>query len=96
MAVGELAGQCREQEEGQDEQPAGDRREGGFLPRVIVDPVDHQHDHRGAEQIIVEGAQELGREQRQEPAFGEKPEGRGHAGILRLIGLSVGIARASP
>ena len=66
--VGELAGERREQEEGQDEQPAGDRAERRFLGRVAIDAVDDQHDHRGAEQIVVERAEELGREDRQEAA----------------------------
>ena len=34
---------------------------------VAIDAVDHEHHHRRAEQIVVEGAQELGDENRQEP-----------------------------
>ncbi len=33
---------------------------------VAIDAVDHQHHHRGAEQIVVERAEELGDENRQE------------------------------
>ena len=62
VGVGELAGERRQQEEGQDEQPAGDGAERRLLLRVAVDAVDHQHHHRGAEQIIVERAEELRRE----------------------------------
>ena len=64
--IGQLPGQRRQQEEGQDEQPAGDRAERRFLLGVAIDAVDHQHDHRGAEQIVVERAEELGDEDRQE------------------------------
>ena len=39
---------------------------------VAVDAVDHQHHHRGAEQIVVEGAQELGDEDRQEAAAAQQ------------------------
>ena len=68
IGVGQLAGKRGQQEEGGDEQAAGDRAEGRFLLGVAVDAVDDQHHHRGAEQIVVEGAQELGHENRQEPA----------------------------
>ncbi len=66
--VGKLARQRRQQEEGQDEQAAGDRAERRLLGRVAIDAVDHQHHHRGAEQIVIEGAEELGEEDRQEAA----------------------------
>ena len=56
------------QEEGGDEQAAGDRAEGRFLLGIAIDAVDHQQHHRGAEQIVVEGAEELRDEQRQEAA----------------------------
>ena len=66
MRVGELPGERRKQEEGGDEQAAGDGAERRFLLGVAIDAEDHQHHHRGAEQIVVEGAQELGDEDRQE------------------------------
>ena len=73
--VGELAGERRQQEEGQDEQPAGDRAERRFLSRVAIDAVDDQHDHRGVEQIVVERAEELGDEERQEAARAQQMDG---------------------
>ena len=64
MRVGELPGERRQQEEGQDEQPARNRAERRLLLRVAVDAVDDEHHHRGAEQIVVERAEELGDEDR--------------------------------
>ena len=67
VIVGELARQRREQEEGQDEQPLRDGAELELLRRVRIELVgDEQHD-RLLEQAVVERAEELGREQRQEP-----------------------------
>ena len=59
-------GERRQQEERGDEQPAGNRAERRFLLGVAIDAEDHQHHHRGAEQVVVEGAEELGDENRQE------------------------------
>src|SRR4029078_7011288 len=64
--IGELARKRREQEEGKDEQAAGDRAERSLLLGLAGDAVNHQQHHRGAEEIVVEGAQELRREDRQE------------------------------
>jgi hypothetical protein len=55
---------------GSDEQAGGNRAERRLLLGIAVDAVDHQHHHRGAEQIVVERPQELGGENRQEaPRF---------------------------
>jgi len=64
--VGQLPRQGRQEEEGQDEQAAGDGAKRRLLRRILIDAVDHQHHHRGAEQIVVEGAEKLGDEDRQE------------------------------
>ena len=42
---------------------------------VAVDAVDDQHDHRRAEQIVVERAEELGRENRQEAPRAQQMDG---------------------
>ena len=67
MVVGELARQRREQEEGQDEQALRDRAELELLRRVRIELVGDEQHHRLLEQAVVERAEELGREQRQEP-----------------------------
>ncbi len=64
--IGKLAGECGQQEKRQDEQAAGDGAERRFLLGVAIDAVDYQHDHRRAEQIVIERAEELGRKDRQE------------------------------
>ena len=65
-AIRQLSGKRREKKKGQDEKPAGQRREVGLFRRIAVDLVDDQNDHRRLEQIIVEGTQELRDEQGQE------------------------------
>ena len=65
-SVRQLPGKRREQEEGQDEKRARDGVERRLLGRVGIDGVGDQDHHRRLEQIVVEGAQELGDEQRQE------------------------------
>ncbi len=67
VIVGELARQRREQEEGQDEQALRDRAELELLRRVRIELVGDEQHHRLLEQAVVERAEELGREQRQEP-----------------------------
>ena len=67
MIVGKLSGQGRKQEEGQNEQALRDRAEEELLPRVLKQLVGDEQHHRLLEQAVVERAQELGREQRQEP-----------------------------
>ena len=63
MIVGELAGNGGEQEEGQDEEALRDRAELELLRRIRIELVrDEQHD-RLLEQAVVEGAEELRREQ---------------------------------
>ena len=64
--VGELPGQRRQEEEGEDEQPPGNGAEGRLLLGIAIDAVDDQHDHGGAKEVVVERAQELGDEQGQE------------------------------
>ena len=58
---------------------AGDRAERRFLRRVAVDAVDDQQHHRGAEQIVVERAEELRDEHRQEAARAQQVGGVLHA-----------------
>ena len=72
IGVGELAGERGQEEKWRDEQAAGDRAEGRFLLGIAINAVDHQHDHGGAEQIVVEGAEELRDEQRHEAARAEQ------------------------
>ena len=83
--IGELPGERRQQEEGQDEQSTRDRAEGRLLRGVAVDAVNHQHDHRGAEQIVVERAEELGREQGQETATQQQAGRRFHRVSLSCL-----------
>ena len=72
MGVRQLAGERGQQEEWRDEQSAGDGAERRFLFRVPIDAVDDQHHHRRAEQIVVERAQELRDEDRQEAPCSKK------------------------
>jgi hypothetical protein len=58
------------------------------LSRVLIDSVDHQHDHAGAEQIVVERAEELGDENRQESARSQQVNGVVHQSAPPLCGLS--------
>ena len=68
VGVGELARKRRQQEKWRDEQAAGNRAERRLLLGIAIDAVDDQQDHRGAEQVVVEGAEELRDENRQEAA----------------------------
>ena len=67
VVVGELARQRREEEEGQDEQRLRDRAELELLRRIRIELIGHEQDDGLLEQAVVERAEELGREQRQEP-----------------------------
>src|SRR5437868_9917893 len=67
MIVGQLARQRREQEERKNEQPLRDGAELELLRGVGIELVgDEEHDGL-LEEAVVEGAEELRREQRQEP-----------------------------
>ena len=68
VRIGQLPGQCRQQEKGQDEQPAGDRAEHRFLLGIAENPIDDEQHHRRAKQVVVERAEELRCEQGQESA----------------------------
>ena len=70
---------------------AGDRAERRFLRRVAVNAVDHQHHHRGAEQIIVERAEELGDENRQEAAGAQEV-----GGVLHRAGRVIAASARAP
>ena len=85
--VGDLAGGRREHDVRQDEQ-AGDqvvedgRRQRGPGQRVIG-----QHDQqRGLEQVVVEGAQELGPEEGTEATLAQQGELAGMAGVAHAVG----------
>ena len=67
--IGQLSGNCRKQEIGQDEERACKGAEAGFLSGVFQDGVGDQNHHRHAEQIIVKCPQKLGDEQGQEAPF---------------------------
>ncbi len=66
MSIRQLTGKGGQQEKGCDEQPAGNGAERRLLLGVAIDAIDYQHHHRGAEQVVVEGAQKLSDENRQE------------------------------
>ena len=78
MAVRQLPGEGGEQHERHDRQAGGQRVEIGFLMRVVEDRVGGEQHHRRLEQIVVEGAEELGDEQRQEAPPRKEPEGIEH------------------
>src|SRR4030095_4681012 len=67
MFAGQLAGQRREEEEGQDEQALGDGAELRLARRVRIELVSDEQHHALLEQTVVESPQELRREQRREP-----------------------------
>nr|GEU28364.1 hypothetical protein [Tanacetum cinerariifolium] len=83
--VGQLAGSGGEQHVGQDEQ-AGDQV--GDQRRRQVGPADgierDDHDQRGLEQVVVEGAQELGPEKRREAALLQQGKLVGLAHVARV------------
>jgi len=75
VTVGELAGGRREQEERQDEQSAGEVDQHlGPHPAGLRGLEGDQDDQRVLEDVVVERAEELRREERSEPAFGEQSE----------------------
>ena len=55
-----------------------DRAEQGFGRLVVEHAVNDEQHHRILEQIVVEGAEELGDEKRQEPALFQQRKGSGH------------------
>ncbi len=86
-AVGDLSGQGRDQEEGQDVEARSQHAElSGPIGRVAEDPVAGQHQKAGLEQVVVEGPEQVGREQGREADLGQKREGRGHGGGSRRRG----------
>jgi hypothetical protein len=85
--IGELSRKRREQEEGEDEDGAGNGVERRFLGRVGIDVIGDQDHHRGLEQIVVERAQELGDEQRQEAPLGQEVERILHGAQARAAGV---------
>ena len=66
MIIGELAGEGAEEKEGEDEQRLRDRAELELLRRVPKQLVGHEQDDRLLEQAVVERAEKLRREERQE------------------------------
>src|SRR3546814_5708675 len=57
---------------------AGDSVEGRLLGRIGIDMISDQDHNSRLEQIVVERAQELRREQGQEAAAAQQPEGSFH------------------
>ena len=80
--VGQLARRRRAQEERQDEEAAGQRDQdaGGHAPRHLRPVGQHQH-QRVLQRVVVEGREELRREQRPEPPRADQ---RQRAGARRL------------
>ncbi len=72
--VRELTGQRRKQKEGQDEQALCDVRQYRSLVRRSRRAVGHGYHECDAEQVVVEGAEELGEEERQESPYPEQRE----------------------
>ena len=94
VVVGELARQRREEEEGQDEQRLRDGAELKLLRRVGIELIgDEQHD-RLFEQAVVERAEELGREQGQEPPLAQQVRDvlNHDLGAPALISMPQGVA----
>ncbi len=80
--VGELAAQCREDQEGQDEDGAGEADQS--LPFGSRHLEQDQEDDRVLQDVVSEGREELGPEQRRETTRGEKLEHeRSFSGSLR-------------
>ncbi len=67
VIVGELAGDGREEKEGQDEQALGDGAELELLRRVRIELVGNEQHDRLLEQAVVERSEELRREEGGEP-----------------------------
>ena len=86
--VRELPGEGRQEEEGQDEEPARNGAERGLLLRIAVDAVDHQQHHRGAKEVVVERAEELRDENRPEAPRAEKVEGVLHQLVVSRLASS--------
>ena len=74
VAVRQRPCRGREQEERQDQQPGGDIDQ--QVRGVLADepPVDEDQRQRELVQVVVEGPEELGDEQRQQPARAQQPE----------------------
>jgi hypothetical protein len=80
--VGQLPGERREDEEGQDEHGGSDGAELRLGTFRIVDAVDDEQHHGVLEQVVVEGAQQLRDEQRQEAALAHQVGCCRHAVLL--------------
>ena len=65
--IGELPGQRRKKEEGQDEQAGSQSAESRLGAFVVIDRVDDKQDHSGLVEVVVERVEQLRDEQRQEP-----------------------------
>src|SRR3546814_2469650 len=62
------------QEERQQRQPGGERVEVRFDLGIVEDLIGREQHHRRLEEVIVEGAEKLRDEKRQETALLEQPE----------------------
>src|SRR3546814_12504204 len=68
----------RSQEERQQRQPGGERVEVRFDLGIVEDLIGREQHHRRLEEVIVEGAEKLRDEKRQETALLEQPERTDH------------------
>jgi hypothetical protein len=93
--VRKLPGQRREQEKRQDEKRPRDGVERRFLGGVGIDGVGDEDHHRRLEQIVVEGAQELGDEQWQESPLRQEVERILHGVQARAAGVRRSMRRRS-
>ena len=55
-----------------------------FLTLVAIDGVDHEQDHGGLVEIVIESVQQLRAEQRQEAPTIEQMRGRRHDVCLKM------------
>ena len=79
VAVRQLPGERGEQEEGQNRDAGRQRVEIRLHVRIVEDRIGREQHHRRLEQIVVEGAEELGGEEGQEAALLQQPQGIQHA-----------------
>ena len=91
VAVGQVAGGGREEEEGQDGDPGRDvHHDAGVEPGAVGQAEGDQHRQGALEEVVVEGPQELRQEKGQKTARVQERElvlsGRGHDASLPAAG----------
>ena len=82
--VRQLTGDRGHQDERPDEQPGRDRAEDGFRLGVAVNGVNHEQDHRGLVEIVVESVEQLCAEQRQKAPPSQQSQRRHKSTPARL------------